>query len=34
MRECLDRWTPANLADTFVEQQGDQTFSYTRQRIV
>lgn len=34
MRECLDRWTPANLADTFVEQQGEQTYRYTRQRII
>jgi uncharacterized damage-inducible protein DinB len=34
IRECLDRWTPANLADTFVEQQGEQTYSYTRQRII
>ena len=31
---CLDRWTPANLTDTFVEQQGGQTYSYTRQRII
>jgi uncharacterized damage-inducible protein DinB len=31
---CLDRWTPANLADIFVEQQGEQTNSYTRQRIL
>jgi uncharacterized damage-inducible protein DinB len=34
MRVCLDRWTPANLADIFVEQQGEQTYSYTRQRII
>jgi uncharacterized damage-inducible protein DinB len=34
MRECLDRWTPANLADIFVEQLGEQTYSYTRQRII
>jgi uncharacterized damage-inducible protein DinB len=31
---CLDRWTPANLADTFVEQQGELIYSYTRQRII
>ena len=31
---CLDRWTPANLADIFVEQQGEQNHSYTRQRIL
>ncbi len=34
MRECLDHWTPDNLADTFVEQQGEQTYTYTRQRII
>lgn len=34
IRACLDRWTPANLADTFVEQQDGQTYSYTRQRII
>ncbi|HEX9038888.1 MAG TPA: DinB family protein [Ktedonobacterales bacterium] len=34
IHECLDRWTPANLADIFVEQQGWQTYSYTRQRII
>src|SRR5262249_52917815 len=34
IHECLDRWTPANLADTFVEQQGEQTYTYTRQRIL
>jgi uncharacterized damage-inducible protein DinB len=34
IRACLDRWTPANLADIFVEQDGEQTYSYTRQRII
>ena len=34
IQDCLDRWTPANLADTFIEQQGEQTYSYTRQRII
>jgi uncharacterized damage-inducible protein DinB len=34
IRACLDRWTPANLADAFVEQQGEETYTYTRQRII
>jgi uncharacterized damage-inducible protein DinB len=34
IRECLDRWTPANLGDIFVEQEGEQIYSYTRQRII
>ncbi len=34
IQDCLDRWTPANLADIFVEQQGEQTYTYTRQRII
>src|SRR5215469_5509773 len=28
IRACLDRWTPANLADTFVEEQDGQTYTY------
>jgi hypothetical protein len=34
IRECLDRWTPANLADSIVEQYGEQCYSFTRQRII
>src|SRR5262249_747118 len=34
IRDGLDRWAPTNLADIFVEQQGEQTYSYTRQRII